>query len=111
MGPAVEPRQLAGPIEGPRLKLMMLVAPRPVARRPAREVHACLAAETEDVLQGSHGELADRAPRGANQVPGDIAAVARQVAAGVIALLVGGPLVPAARGVVVVRAGVDDAAD
>src|SRR5437016_14338201 len=84
-------------------------APGPVVVLGAGTIHARFAAEVEDVLNGDDGRLGDGCVRGADQAPGNVAGIAHaEVRRDRVALGGEGVLVPAACGVVVVRAGVDD---
>src|ERR1035441_5402307 len=84
-------------------------APVPVLACPSGHVHAALGSEAEDVLHRHDRSLGDRRERGANEIPcGVFAGRAEVVAkAGPRAVVEGRE--PAAGGVVVVRARVDDA--
>ena len=88
-----------------------LHAPQPVAAHGAGEVHAGLAAQTQQILHGDDGGVGIARPGGAQQRGNDIV-----VLLGHAQLLAGKGLhgglrirPPAQRGVVVVGAGVDDA--
>src|ERR1041385_5381744 len=82
-----------------------LQAPRPILLAVAGTIHARLAAEAEDVLHWDDRGVGHRLERGADQRPRRIVGIGQaEVLARQLALVVLRGLVPAARGVVVVRA-------
>ncbi len=91
----------------PRLYLIPGEAPGPVALRRARCVHALRAIQTQHVLQGEQGDVGHAGAGGADQRPGDVAAVAGEVFAQMVAHRFRRSRPPALRGVVVVGAGID----
>src|SRR5262245_45613717 len=101
-------------------QLIDSVAPAPVAAFAGRHVHPGLAAQAQQVLQRNDRGVGDRAERQPDEIPVDLMAVSAQILQGQVALT--GHFVVAARaqagafagepadgGVVIVRAGVDDA--
>src|SRR5882762_4081852 len=85
---SVKLRQVGEPIENPGVELRRLETPGPVALRLAGKVHTRFRAEIQDVLHRRNCTVRHRCPGYANQVPGGVAAIAGQVAAHVIAILV-----------------------
>src|SRR6185436_19948928 len=107
-GDSLPPRRLRrGPQPRGKLvaELSLLEAPAPVALLAARDVHPGLAAEAEHVLRRDDREARGRRPGELEQAPGGI----RGIEARPRAVLRRERVPPAARGVVVVRARIDDA--
>src|SRR5580658_3343969 len=93
------------------LEVVETNAPRPVAGGSRWSVHACFAAELENVLQRIDGDVCDGARGGANHRPDDLVRRKHGAEVGLdVGALVGSGVFapPAERRVVVVRAGVDD---
>src|SRR5499426_4177938 len=101
-------------------QLIGSVAPAPVAAFAGRHVHPGLAAQAQHVLQRNDRGVGDRAERQPDEIPVDLMAFSAKILQGQVALTrhfvvaaraQAGALAgePADGGVVVVRAGVDDA--
>src|SRR5262249_49732085 len=99
--------QVREAIEQPGGELLRLETPAPVAHGTTWKVHARLAPQAQQVLHWGDRIVRRRRPREPNDVPGDVLAVARHVAANVVLFLFRSALIPATGGVVVVGPGVD----
>src|SRR5688572_443640 len=84
------------------------VTPGPVALALARRVEAGGGSETQQVLQGNHGEIGGRAIGSPEKIPRNVVTADAKIAAYVIAGVLANRRIPTAGRVVVVRAGIDD---
>src|SRR5579872_6545296 len=88
---------------------VLLEAPGPVVVRMRRDVHTAIAIQSQPVLHWDYAEIGYRGDGCADECPVDAVAVCRHVGFDRLFLFWGGAVFPPSRrGVVIVRAGVDD---